>query len=298
MPRSTMSDLTAFLAIARERSFTRAAAQLGVSPSALSQTMRALEASLGVRLLTRTTRSVSPTEAGDRLIAKVGPRFEEIKAELDALATFSDEPSGTIRITAPDHAAQTILWPSLANYLSKFPKVHVEVVVDNTLIDIVAGRFDAGIRLGESIARDMVAVRVGPEMEMAVVAVPDYFAARGVPKVPQDLARHSCINFRLSTLGDIYAWEFEKDRHSVNVRVEGPLTINCTTAIRKAALAGMGVAVLTEDYVRDDIASGALRRVLSDWTPAFPGYYLYYPSRCQQSPAFAALIDALRFRAA
>jgi len=296
MTRAPLADLNAFLAVARERSFTRAAAQLGVSPSALSQTMRGLEERLGMRLLTRTTRSVAPTEAGERLIATVGPHLEGIETGLAALSELRGKPAGTIRITSVDHAAETILWPALAQFLSDYPAVHVEVIVDNTLRDIVSERFDAGIRMGERVARDMIAVRIGPDIRMAAVATPAYFARRGKPKAPQELAAHDCINLRMPTLGGVYAWEFEKGSREIAVRVEGQLTVNDIAVIRQAALNGVGVAFMPEDIARAHIDAGELIRVLADWTPPFPGYHLYYPSRRQQSPAFAAFVDALRHR--
>jgi DNA-binding transcriptional LysR family regulator len=296
MSRALLADLGAFIAVARERSFTRAAAQLGVSPSALSQTMRALEEKLGVRLLTRTTRSVAPTDAGERLIATVGPHLEEIETGLAALSELRDKPAGIIRITAVDHAAETILWPSLANFLAEYPDVQVDLVVDNMLRDIVAERFDAGIRMGERVARDMIAVRIGPEIRMAAVATPAYFKKHSKPKVPQDLATHSCINLRLPTLGGVYAWEFEKGTREINVRVEGQLTVNDIAVIRNAALHGLGIAFMPEDVAQPHLDAGDLVRVLADWTPPFPGYHLYYPSRRQQSPAFALLVEALRYR--
>jgi DNA-binding transcriptional LysR family regulator len=296
MPREPMADLVAFLAVARERSFTRAAARIGVSPSALSHTMRALEERLGVRLLTRTTRSVSPTEAGERLIATIGPHFEGIEAGLAALTELRDKPAGTIRITAPDHAAQTILWPALAKYLAEYPDVQVEISVDDTLRDIVAERFDAGIRMGEQVARDMIAVRIGPDIRMAAVASPAYFAERGKPRTPQDLAAHSCINLRLPTLGGLYAWEFEKGSRAINVRVDGQLTGNDVAVMLQGALNSLGIAFIPEDLAQPHVDSGELVRVLADWTPPFVGYHLYYPSRRQQSPAFALLVEALRYR--
>jgi DNA-binding transcriptional LysR family regulator len=296
MTRAPLADLSAFLAVARERSFTRAAAQLGVSPSALSQSMRGLEEKLGLRLLTRTTRSVAPTEAGEQLIATIGPHLEEIEGGLAALLELRDQPAGTIRITSVDHAAETILWPALAKFLAAYPQVRVEIVVDNTLRDVVSERFDAGIRMGERVARDMVAVRIGPDIRMAAVATPSYFAERGKPKAPQDLAVHACINLRLPTLGGLYAWEFEKRSREIAVRVEGQLTVNDIAVIRRAALHGVGIAFMPEDIARPHIEAGELVRVLADWTPPFPGYHLYYPSRRQQSAAFAALVDALRHR--
>ena len=296
MPRPQLPDLNAFMAVARERSFTRAAAQLGVSPSALSQSMRTLEERLGVRLLTRTTRSVAPTAAGERLIATVGQHLEAIEDGLAALSDLRDKPAGTIRITAVDHAAETLLWPALSDFLAKYPEVHVDLIVDNTLRDIVAERFDAGIRMGERVARDMIAVRIGPNLRMAAVATPAYLEAHGRPRVPQDLASHSCINLRLPTLGGVYAWEFEKDSREINVRVDGQLTVNDIAVIRNAALYGVGIAFMPEDIAQPHLDDGTLVRVLADWTPAFPGYYLYYPSRRQQSAAFALLVDALRYR--
>jgi DNA-binding transcriptional LysR family regulator len=296
MARPPIAELAAFLAVARERSFTRAAAQLGVSPSALSQTMRGLEERLGVRLLTRTTRSVAPTEAGERLVATVGPHLEGIEAGLASLSELRDKPAGTIRITTVDHAAQTILSPALALFLRQYPEVHVEISVNNTLLDIVAEGFDAGVRMGEQVARDMIAVRIGPEIRMAAVATPAYFAAHRKPMTPQDLAVHSCINLRLPTLGGIYAWEFEQGDRELAVRVEGQLTTNDIVVMRQAALDGVGLAFIPEDFVAAHLQSGALVRVLADWTPPFPGYHLYYPSRRQQSPAFALLVEALRYR--
>lgn len=296
MARPPIADLAAFLTVARERSFTRAAAQLGVSPSALSQTMRALEERLGVRLLTRTTRSVAPTEAGERLVGSVGPHLDEIEAGLAALSELRDKPAGTIRITTVDHAAETILWPKLARFLAEYPDIHVDLIVDNTLRDIVTERFDAGIRMGERLARDMIAVRIGPDIRLAAVATPAYFEAHGQPRKPQELAHHRCINMRLPTLGGVYVWEFEKGPREINIRVEGQLTVNDIAVITKAALNGVGIGFIPEDLVQPHLDSGALVRVLSDWTPPFPGYFLYYPSRRQQSPAFALLVEALRYR--
>jgi DNA-binding transcriptional LysR family regulator len=297
MARQPLNDLAAFLAVARARSFTRAAAQLGVSPSALSQTMRGLEETLGVRLLTRTTRSVAMTEAGERLAASVGPHLEGIDAELAAIAELRDKPSGTIRITTVDHAAETILWPALSSFLTSFPDIRIDITVDNSLTDIVAGQFDAGIRMGERVAGDMVAVRIGPELRMAAVATPAYFAARGTPLIPQDLAAHSCINLRLQTLGGIYVWEFEQGDREVNVRVEGQLSVNDIAVIKQAALSGLGIAFMPEDMVEAEVRSGELVRILVDWTPPFPGYYLYYPSRRHHASAFALFVEALRYRA-
>lgn len=296
MARENYSDLLAFLAVARERSFTRAAAQLGVSQSALSHTIRALEERLGVRLLARTTRSVTPTEAGERLRAALAPRFEEIDTELAALGELRDKPAGTIRITAGEHSASTILWPAIARLLPEYPDIHVEIVVDYGLTDIVAERYDAGVRLGEQVARDMIAVRIGPDMRMAVVGSPAYFARHKRPKTPRDLTAHACINLRLPTHGGIYPWEFEKGGRELRVRVDGPLVFNNIALRMQAVLDGIGLAYLPEDQVRKPLADGQLVRVLADWCPPFPGYHLYYPSRRQPSPAFALLVDALRYR--
>jgi len=296
MPRQNLNDLVAFRAVARERSFTRAAAQIGVSPSALSHTIRGLEERLGVRLLTRTTRSVAPTSVGERLLGSIGPRFDEIEAELAALSEVRDRPAGTIRITTGIDAAQTILWPALGRLLPEYPDIEVELSVNAGFVDIVAERFDAGVRLGETVAQDMVAVRIGPDMRMAAVGSPAYFAARKAPRTPNELGEHNCINLRFPTLGGLYAWEFEKRGRAISVRVEGQLVVNEVALARQAALDGLGIAYLPERYVQAFIDDGLLIRVLSDWSPPFPGYYLYYPSRRQQSPAFALLVDALRFR--
>ena len=296
MQRENFNDILAFLAVARERSFTRAATKLAVSQSALSHTISGLEARLGIRLLTRTTRSVSPTEAGERLFLSVGHRFEEIEAELQALSELRDKPAGTIRITATDYAADTILWPKLAKFLPRYPDIKVEIIVDYGLTDIVAQRYDAGVRSGEQVAKDMVAVRIGPDMRMAVVGTPSYFANRSAPKKPQDLNEHSCINLRLPTHGGLYAWEFEKGGRELKVRVEGQLVFNGTAQMLNAALAGFGLAYVPEDVAQLYITAGRLKRVLGDWCPPFPGYHIYYPSRRHSSPAFALLVDALRHR--
>jgi len=296
MPDVNLNDLLAFLAIARERSFTKAAAKLGVSQSALSHTIRGLEARLGLRLLMRTTRSVSPTEAGERLLQRIGPHFEEIATELDGLSSLRDRPAGTIRITAGEHPAYTILWPALAKFLPRYPDIHVEVIVDYGLTDIVAQRFDAGVRLGEQVAQDMIAVRIGPDMRMAVVGAPSYFKQRPAPKKPQELIHHKCINLRLPTYGGLYAWELEKGSRELRVRVDGQLIFNNLKLRVDAALASLGLAFLPEDVVQPYMSQGKLKRVLEDWCPPFPGYHLYYPSRRQSSPAFALLVDALRYR--
>jgi DNA-binding transcriptional LysR family regulator len=298
MAADSFHDLIAFLAVAREQSFTRAAAKLGVSQSALSQTIRGLEARLGLRLLTRTTRSVAPTEAGERLLQTVGPRIDAIDAELAALSELREKPAGTIRITADEHAAVAVLWPALERFLPAYPDIKVEIVVDNGLTDIVSQRYDAGVRLGGMVAKDMIAVPIGPELRMAVVGAPSYFAKRPQPRTPQDLTTHTCINLRLPTYGGLYAWEFEQDGRELKVRVDGQLVCNGITLILNAALAGFGLAYLPEDQVQSNLAAGRLIRVLADWCPPFSGYHLYYPSRRQHAPAFALLLEALRYRTA
>ena len=292
------NDIMAFLAVARERSFTRAAAKLGVSQSALSHTIRGLEERLGLRLLTRTTRSVAPTQAGQRLLLSAGPRLEEIESELVALSALRDTPSGTIRLTASENAAETILWPAIAKLLPQYPQINVEIIIDYGLTDIVAERYDAGVRLGEQVGKDMIAVRIGPELRMAAVGSPAYFAKHPRPKKPQDLTAHNCINLRLPTYGGLYAWEFEKNGRELKVRVEGQLVFNTTPLIMKAALGGLGVAYVPENLVMAYLNNRRLVRVLEDWCPPFPGYHLYYPSRRQTTPAFALLVDALRYRGA
>lgn len=294
MPRENFNDLIAFVTVAREGSFTKAAAQLGVSQSALSHTIRALETRLGLRLLSRTTRSVSPTEAGERLMQTLAPRFEEIEAELAALSDFRDKPVGTLRITAAEHAASTVLWPKLATVLPHYPDIRVEVSIDYGLTDIAAERFDAGVRLGDQVAKDMIAVRIAPDLRMAVVASPAYLARKGNPQDVQALAAHDCLNLRLPTYGGLMAWEFVKDGHEVKARVEGQLTFNSSPHILRATLDGFGLAYLPEDMVTEHVAAGRLAQVLEDWCPTFPGYHLYYPSRRQKSRAFSVLVDALR----
>jgi len=296
MRQSELNDLIAFLAVAQARNFTRAAARLGVSQSALSQTVRGLEARLGVRLLTRTTRSVAPTEAGERLLRAAGPRLDEISAELAALRELRDKPAGNIRITAHDHAVRAVLVPALQRFLPEYPDIKVELVIDYGLTDIVAERFDAGVRSGEMVARDMVAVRIGPDMRMAVVGSPGYFAARPAPATPQDLTAHRCINLRLPTHGGLYAWEFAKGRREMRVRVEGQLIFNGSAPMLDAALAGAGLAYVPEDDAQGYVAEGRLVRVLGDWCPPYPGYHLYYPSRREPGAAFTLLVNALRYR--
>ncbi|HEV2621761.1 MAG TPA: LysR family transcriptional regulator [Frateuria sp.] len=296
MAGENYNDLQAFLTVAREGSFTRAAAQLGLSQSALSHKIQGLEARLGLRLLTRTTRSVSATQAGERLQQALAPNFENIDAALASLSELRDKPSGVIRLTSSEHAAATILWPALERFLPDYPDVRVEVVSDSTLTDIVADRFDAGIRLGEQIAKDMIAVPIGPPTRLVVVGAPAYLDATPPIATPRDLTGHDCINLRFLTHGGLYAWEFEKDGHALNVRVEGRLTFNSLERILVAALAGFGLAYLPEDMVRTHIEAARLRQVLDGWCPLFPGYHLYYPSRRQPSPAFALLVDELRYR--
>jgi DNA-binding transcriptional LysR family regulator len=293
--RAPLGDLAAFVAVAEQRSFTRAAAQLGVSQSALSHTIRDLETRLGIRLLTRTTRSVAPTEAGERLLATVAPRLAEIDAELAGLADLREKPAGTIRITAGRHAAEIVLWPALVGLLRDYPDIKVEIVVDDALTDIVTERFDAGVRFGEQVAKDMIALRIAPDTRMAVVGSPSYFAQRPRPKKPQDLTNHACINLRLPTYHNLYAWEFEKAGRELKVRVEGQLVFNTMTLALEAALAGFGLAYVPEDRAQAHLADGRLIRVLAEWCAPFPGYHLYYPSR-QPTPAFALLVETLRYR--
>lgn len=296
MSGDNLNELAAFLVVAQERNFTRAAKRLGVSQSALSQTVRVLEARLGLRLLTRTTRRVAPTEAGERLLQSIGPRIEEIRRELDALSDLRKKPSGTVRLTASEHAAEAILWPAVAKLVNAYPDVKVEIVIDYGLTDIVGERFDAGVRPGETIAKDMIAVPIGPEMRMAVVGAPSYFASHAQPKTPQDLTCHNCINLRLPIHGGLYAWEFEKKGRALNFRVDGQLVFNTSSLMLKAAVEGHGLVYLTEGQVASYLADGRLFRVLADWCEPFPGYHLYYPSRRQPTPAFALLVEALRYR--
>ncbi|HUE65849.1 MAG TPA: LysR family transcriptional regulator [Rhizomicrobium sp.] len=296
MRREELGDLAAFLAVAEETSFTRAAAKLGTSQSALSHTIRRLEARLGLRLLTRTTRSVATTQAGEKLIETLRPALNEIDGRLAALTAMREKPAGTIRITTSEHVAEAILLPALVRFLPDYPDIHVELAIEYGLTDIVAQRYDAGVRLGEQVAKDMIAVPIGPEQRMAVVGSPSYFAGRPAPKNPQQLSNHTCINLRLPTRGGLYAWEFEKGARKLNVRVEGQLVFNTARMIIQAALAGMGLACLPQDAVKDDIEMGRLMRVLGDWCPPFPGFHLYYPSRRPHSPAFALLVEALRYR--
>jgi DNA-binding transcriptional LysR family regulator len=294
MGRDSVNDLTVFLATAREQSFTRAAAKLGVSPSAVSHSVRLLEERLGIRLLTRTTRRVSLTEAGDRLVKSIQPHFDGIDTALNQLTELRDKPAGLVRITAGEHAVTSILWPVIERLLPEYPDIKFEVTTDNALTDIVAERYDAGIRLGEQVDADMVAVRISPEMRMVTVASPEYFGRNPKPLSPQDLTGHACINLRLPTYGGYLVWEFEKDGREVKVRVDGPLAVNNSNMAIRAACAGAGIGHFLEDHASADIDAGRLIVVLDDWSPPFAGYHLYYPSRRQMSPAFAVLVDALR----
>lgn len=296
MLKDNFNDLLSFMVVARERSFTRAAAQLGVSQSALSHAMRNLEARLEVRLLTRTTRSVAPTEAGERLLMRLSPHLLEIEQELTALRDTRDRPAGNIRLTAGEHAMSAVLWPVLKPFMTQYPDIHVEVTVDNGLTDIVDGRFDAGVRLGEQVAKDMIAVRIAPDMRMAVVGSADYFERYGTPDTPEQLQHHRCINMRLPTRGGLYAWEFERDGRELRVRVDGQLTLNNIPQRIDAAESGLGLAYVPEDTVREALDQGRLLRVLEAWCPPFDGYHLYYPSRRQHTTAFSLLVDALRYR--
>jgi DNA-binding transcriptional LysR family regulator len=296
MAKENLNDLQAFVTVARERSFTRAAAQLGLSRSALSHAMLALEARLGVRLLTRTTRSVSTTEAGVRLLDAVAPRLDEIELELGSLSAMRDKPAGTVRITAHDHAISTVLWPRLLPLLKDYPEVQVEFSVDYAFTDIAAHRFDAGVRVGNRVDKDMIAVRIAPDLRMAVAGAPGYLAGKPLPLTPQDLTEHRCINLRLPTHGGLYAWDFEKDGQALNVRVGGQATFNNTFLMLRAALDGMGLAFVPLDIMQPHIDEGRLVPVLQNWWPTFPGYHLYYANRRQISPALALVIEALRWR--
>ncbi len=296
MAQPNFNDLAAFAMVAKERSFTKAGAKLGVSQSALSQTIKALEERLKLRLLTRTTRSVAPTEAGMRLLESVAPRFDEIEAEIAALGELRGKPAGTIRITAGEHAAISALQPALQRFLPDHPDIKVEIIVDYGLVEIVAAGYDAGVRLGEQVAKDMIAVRIGPEMRMAVVGSPDYFKRFGIPETPQDLTSHNCIASRLPTYGGLFPWGLEKDGREVKVRGDGQLVFNSLALRLNSALDGLGLTYLPEDQAIPHIRAGRLIRVLEDWCPPFPGYHLYYPSRRHFSPALSVLVDVLRYR--
>ncbi|BCG91917.1 LysR family transcriptional regulator [Mesorhizobium sp. 131-2-1] len=296
MRKGDFSELAVFIAVAEEGSFTRAAAKLGLSQSALSYAVRMLEERLKIRLISRTTRSLSLTDAGERLLHSLRPAFDHIDSELAALTALHDKPAGTVRITTFRHAARTVLWPVLTKLLPDYPDIVVEINVDEGLTDIVAGRFDAGIRVGEQVEKDMVAVRVSPDIRMAVVGSPSYFADRAVPQTPRDLSNHKCISYRQSTGGGLYAWEFERDGVELDVRVSGPIVINDNEMLVNAALGGLGLVYTFESQVAPHVADGRLIRVLEDWCPPFPGYHLYYPSRRQHTPAFALLLEALRYK--
>ncbi|WP_423066856.1 LysR family transcriptional regulator [Devosia sp. CN2-171] len=296
MARSPIDDMQAFLAVARERSFTRAAAQLGVTPSALSHSMKGLEERLGLRLLSRTTRSVSPTEAGERLLRSIGPHFEHIEAEIAALSDFRDRPAGTIRVSCGDSVVEAVFRPVLKSFLAQYPDITVELAIDNGFVDIVEQRLDAGVRLGEALSKDMIAVRIGPDWRFTVVGTPEYFGRRSPPETPQDLTNHKCINLRLTTAGGLYAWELRKDGRELNVRVEGQLIFNSILPALSAALDGHGLANVPEYMSRPYIERGELVEVLADWSPTWQGFHLYYPNRRQPSPAFTAFVEALRYR--
>lgn len=296
MAGADLNHLKWLQAVAEEGSFTKAAARLGIAQSTLSQTIKKLEAQLGVRLLTRTTRSVATTAAGERLLQTSAPRIAEIEEEISALTAVGERPSGSIRLTLSDHALETVVWPKLKTVLGAYPDIHVELILDSTFRNIVEERFDAGVRLGESVEKDMIAVRIGPDWRLVAVASPDYLATYSVPRHPQDLVAHVCINMRHETAGGLYAWEFEKDGQALRVRVDGQLTFNNSYAMIDAAVSGFGIAYVPESIVEPHIASGVLVQVLDDWSPSFDGYFLYYPSRRQNLPAFQIIVDALRNR--
>ncbi|MEI1251420.1 LysR family transcriptional regulator [Rhizobium aouanii] len=294
MKREDLNDMLWFLVVAEERSFTKAAAKLGTSQSTISHTIKKLEARMGLRLLTRTTRSVAPTEAGERLIRSLAPRIEELETEIDELMEIRDKPTGAVRITLSDHALETVVWPKLRSVLKEYPDIKVELNSDNGFRNIVEEKFDAGVRLGESVDKDMIAVRIGPDWRLVAVASPEYLTRRSSPKTPQELVGHDCINHRQARAGGLYAWEFGKDGREVRVRVDGQLTFNTSYAMIDAAVAGYGIAYVPETLVADEIASGQLVQLLDDWSPMFPGYYLYYPSRRQNAPAFKVVVEALK----
>jgi len=296
MRRDNVNDFLAFIAIAREKSFTKAAAKLGVSQSALSYTLRQLEARLGIRLLIRTTRSVALTEAGERLLGSIGPRFDEIENEILALKELRDKPAGTLRLNSVEHATETILWPAVAKLMAAYPEINVEIINDYRLIDIVAERFDAGVRLGEQVDKDMIALRIGPDFRMASVAAPSYFQNHPKPQTPQDLTAHACIILRLPTSGGLYAWEFSKDGRELKVRGQGRCVFNTSAMMIDAAREGLGIVYVPEDLVSADVQKGRLVQVLEDWCQLRPGYHLYYPNRRQHSVAFSVLVNALRYR--
>ncbi|MGF9566051.1 LysR family transcriptional regulator [Neorhizobium sp. JUb45] len=297
MKRDELGDLIAFLTVAEERSFTRAAALMGTSQSSLSHTVRRLEERMDVRLLTRTTRNVVATEAGEKLMSTLRPAFNEISHQMDALSAMRQRPGGNIRITSSRHAAETILMPAVKKLLADYPGINVEISIEQRFVDLVSERYDAGVRLGESIEKDMIAVRIGPELRMVVAGSPEYFKKNQKPQTPQDLTQHRCINLRLPTLGGLYTWEFEREGRPVNVRVDGQFVCNDVPMIIDAALGGIGLTCLPDDHLGPLVRDGRLIQVLEDWCDPFPGYHLYYPSRRLASPAFALLVDALRYRA-
>jgi DNA-binding transcriptional LysR family regulator len=294
--RQNVNDLLAFLAVARERSFTKAAARFGVSQSALSHTIRQLEARLGVRLLARTTRAVSPTEAGERLLERIGPHFDQIEIEVDALNDLREKPAGTVKIVASDYAISSVLWPKLKSFLPKYPDIKIELLLDNGLTDIVTERYDAGVRMGDQLANDMISARIGPDFRFAVVGSKSYFTKHPIPEKPQELTRHDCINYRFPSSGALYVWEFEEKSREIKVRVDGQLVFNNIFHVLDAALAGRGLAYVPEEIALPHIREGRLQRVLEGWCPYWDGYHLYYPSRRQSSPAFVTLVEALRHR--
>lgn len=296
MPSDNLNDIAAFIAVAHERSFTKAGAKLGVTPSALSHSVRGLEERLGIRLLARTTRSVSPTEAGERLVRSLGPLLEQVSVELAGLSELRDRPAGTVRITCNDYVIGTIFRPKLRDFLRRYPDIKVELIIDYGFTDIVEERFDAGVRLGEALSKDMIAVPIGPDWRFVVVGAPEYLADHPAPETPQELTEHICMNYRLTGAGSVYAWEFEKDGRKVNVKVDGQLTFNSAIPVLNAAVDGLGLAYVPEDLAAPYLADGRLKLVLDDWCPVIQGYHLYYPNRRQASPAFALLVEALRYR--
>jgi len=291
-----LNQLTWFQIVAEERSFTKAAARIGVAQSTLSHAIRQLETRLGIRLLTRTTRSVAPTAAGERLLQTITPRLAEIEHEIESLTSVRDRPAGSIRLTLSDHALDSVVWPKLKPVLAAYPDIKVELILDSTFRNIVEERFDAGVRLGESVEKDMIAVRISPDWRLVAVASPAYLTERGRPAHPKDLVAHSCINMRHGSAGSLYAWEFEKEGQALRVRVDGQVTFNNSYAMIDAAVSGLGIAYVPEDIVASRIASGELELILDDWSPMFDGYFLYYPSRRQNLTAIQIVMDALRHR--
>ncbi len=296
MTRQNVNDLLAFLAVARERSFTKAAARIGVSQSALSHAIRLLEARLGLRLLARTTRAVVPTEAGERLMLRIGPHLDQIEIEIDALNELKESPAGTIKIVAPDYAISHVLWPKLKAFGPRYPDIKIELLLDNGLTDIITERYDAGVRMGSQLAKDMISARIGPDFRFTVVGAKSYFAGRPLPEKPQDLMQHTCVNYRFPSSGALYVWEFEENGRDVRVHVDGQYVFNNIFHVLDAVLAGKGLGYIPEEIALPHLAKGRLIRVLEQWSPYWDGYHLYYPSRRQTSPAFATLVEALRHR--